>query len=94
MDSPTSIQPEKLLVADALKRRLGYRPSPTTIWRWRTNGVNGVKLQAERCGQKWMTTMDDVEDFVKGQNTPQREESKPEARDEATTRRLHAAGLL
>lgn len=80
-------------VAEALECRLGYRPSPPTIWRWRRKGVNSARLRCRRCGRKWMTTLAYVDEFIHEQSLDQADESIQD-NDEQTTRRLKAAGLL
>lgn len=83
-----------LPVADALAKRLPKRPSPETIWRWRTRGVNGVKLKAKRCGRCWMTTLDNVDEFIREQNKPAELSPETDLAGEALDAALRAAGIL
>lgn len=56
---------KKMKVVDALAARLPFRPSLALCWRWQLKGVNGVRLKTERCGQIWMTTLEDVDEFLR-----------------------------
>ncbi len=80
-----------------LTNTLGHRPSPATIWRWKTKGVKvgdeRVKLKAIRCGGKLYGTPEDVDEFIRAQN-PQPVEADDDARAEATQNQLEAAGLI
>jgi phage-related protein len=57
-------------------------------------GVNGVKLKTERCGQKWLTTMADVNEFIRQQNETAVSETAVAERDSEKDERLRAAGLI
>jgi hypothetical protein len=94
-DNSVPTTPRRMKLVDALSAKLGYRPSPPTIWRWRKKGVNGVRLKAERCGRNWMTTSEDVDEFIRLQtqadNPPVQQQP---VRTEAMIKQLRAAGLL
>jgi hypothetical protein len=36
----------------------------STIHRWRTNGVRGVKLDAAMMGGRWVTTVEEIQRFI------------------------------
>lgn len=55
-------------IAEAIAKRLPRVPTPGTYSRWRSRGVNGVKLQAVRCGKTWMTTLEAFDEFIRLQN--------------------------
>lgn len=63
-----NIHEDLLPVAEALAKRLPKVPHPATYSRWRTRGVNGVKLHAVRCGREWMTTLKAVDEFIRLQS--------------------------
>jgi len=54
-------------VMDVIKRRLGKRISPPTLWRWRLKGVNGAKLDCVRVGGSWFTTEAAFAEFLRTQ---------------------------
>lgn len=86
-------------VGDICKKKTGKRPSPQCIWRWRKSGVRGCKLEAVFLQGTWQTSEAAFAAFIRGQTAnfagayaPGTQELA--TRDEATTRRLEAAGLL
>lgn len=51
--------------ARLLPRRRNGRPcSPSTLWRWHRNGLDGVFLAAWRVGATWCTTEAAIQEFV------------------------------
>lgn len=42
----------------------GKRIHVSTLWRWATKGVRGVKLEAVRLGSRWMTSSEALERFA------------------------------
>jgi hypothetical protein len=42
----------------------GRAPSTTTLWRWRTRGVRGVRLESARLGGRVVTSLEAVRRFV------------------------------
>lgn len=54
-------------VRDIVKASTGRAPSESTIWRWRVNGVNGVKLECFPAGKTWLTTPAAFSEFVRKQ---------------------------
>jgi len=53
-----------LSLAEAAREVPG-RPSPSTLWRWATRGVNGVTLRTWRFGDRFFTTREELEEFGK-----------------------------
>ncbi len=62
------IKYETLLSAAEAARHLPGRPSPATAWRWRTTGVNGVKLEFIRVGRRWFTSVEAIQRFIDAQS--------------------------
>lgn len=82
-----------------LKKMLGHRPSPATIWRWHTAGLKvgdrRVKLRALRIGARLYGTREDVAAFIDAQNPPEPvDDANAGERTPEMERRLKAAGLL
>lgn len=68
---------EKLLpIPLAVESLTGYRPHPTTCWRWATKGSSGVILETKRLGGKMLCSLESVQRFmdaverVKSQSKP------------------------
>lgn len=76
-------------VADVAEQLTGSRPSKATQWRWLRQGVRGIRLQAQLCGRRWLTTEEDFLRFMEGQTRKELGTSTAVADD-----RLAAAGLL
>ncbi|MEX2288269.1 MAG: DUF1580 domain-containing protein [Planctomycetaceae bacterium] len=78
--------------------RLAGNVNPATIWRWRTKGVKGVKLETFAIGGRQYTTREALERFITGVTAAKEaiygEIADAEARSESTERQLRAAGLL
>jgi hypothetical protein len=56
---------EKLLpVPKAVELETGYRPPPSTAWRWTKKGVGGVKLKTAVLGGRPTTKKVWVREFV------------------------------
>jgi hypothetical protein len=51
-----------------LLRSRGINASPTTVWRWRWQGVNGVKLNTTMIGGRVYCTENDLDEFIRGLN--------------------------
>ena len=45
------------------KRRGGKRPHVSTLYRWATVGVHGVKLEVIRVGSTWCTSLEALQRF-------------------------------
>jgi hypothetical protein len=50
--------------AKSLPRLNGKRISTTTLWRWATSGMRGVKLETRRIGRRVVTSMEALERFT------------------------------
>jgi hypothetical protein len=102
--SPGIIDPETddlRPVSEIAQARLGKRPSPAVIWRWRVKGCHGARLECVQVSGCWCTTAAAFAQFVRAQTAgaiarcrAAGVESAPTERDERTTRKLQAAGLL
>ena len=56
---------EKLLpVPTAVELETGYRPTPSTAWRWTKKGVGGVKLETAVLGGRPVTKRVWVREFI------------------------------
>jgi hypothetical protein len=90
---------EPLLTLAQACRLLPSKPAPSTLWRWRVNGVkiNGrvIRLRCKRVGGQWYTTQRDFAEFINSQTEAAiPNQQLPADRPESTSRRLRAAGLL
>jgi hypothetical protein len=86
-----------------------YRPgrgtSPSTIWRWITRGValpdgTRLRLEAVRCGSRWLTSAAAIELFFRAQTAAARGEEAPagaqrhnDRRQDQVERELEGMGL-
>lgn len=89
---------ELLTLAEAC-RLLPRKPSPSTLWRWRTKGVvvNGqrIRLDCVRVGGKWHTTRSAFSEFLRRQTeAATTDDTESTERSERTERKLTEAGLL
>jgi len=58
------ITSEKLFpVPTAFEKATGFRPHPSSCYRWRTSGVKGVKLETQRNGGRRVTSIEAVHRF-------------------------------
>jgi hypothetical protein len=86
-------------VNSLVERRLGRRLSPATIWRWRTKGVRGVRLECYLIAGHWCSTPAALAEFFRASSeaaTPVEIAVTPivHERSPAKERRLRAAKLL
>jgi hypothetical protein len=63
-----SVNDEHILTFSQLAKRLPRRrrdrpTSPSTVHRWRSRGVRGVRLEAVRIGGTWVTSLEAYERF-------------------------------
>lgn len=94
------IEKDELLTLAQACRLLPKRPSPTTLWRWRTIGVRGVKLECLRVSGRWVTTARCMTEFIRRQADahsrldPDTVAGTYNGRNARTTAELRQAGLL
>ena len=85
-------------VGQLAEQRLGKRPSPATLWRWKLKGVNGAKLAVVKSDGCWMTTRAAFADFLRQQTANCSpaviDSAAPVERSAAMQKKLAAAGLL
>lgn len=67
--------PKFLPVPKAIEIVTGYRPNPSTCWRWAQFGVKGVVLRTWMLGGRRKTTIDAVEQFIAERSKPPRPRS-------------------
>lgn len=95
-----NLESDELLTLSEACRLLPTKPSPTTLWRWRTKGilVNGqrIRLECIRVGGKgWHTTRFAFSEFLRRQTEVATvADSESTERSERTERKLTEAGLL
>jgi hypothetical protein len=101
MSGKIKFSDEQLLLLSVACRQLPSKPSPSTLWRWRTIGVkvNGrtIKLACVRVGGKWYTTAAAFADFLQEQTDAALNPSSddlPVERTADAARRLQSAGLI
>ena len=90
-DAPFS----NLLSLAQAARSLPGRPSPSTLWRWRSRGIGGVRLETVMIGGRRYVSREALERFV-GELTAAREpQSNPvTGRSPQMSRDLQAAKLI
>ena len=69
---------QTLSVGAAFEKVAGYRPHPTTSWRYAAKGVRGVVLRTIMVGGRRLTTEEWVADFIERrtlQTTPEIDQS-------------------
>src|SRR5262245_28338744 len=91
---------ELISLADAAKSLPG-RPSITTIWRWRSRGIAGVRLETICVGGRTYTSREALASFLErvtaaksGQPIPSRTNRQREAQQRAARKQLQDAGLI
>jgi hypothetical protein len=97
------IDPENespISLSDAAKSLPG-RPNVTTIWRWRSRGIAGVRLETLCVGGRTYTTREALARFLErvtaaksGQPIPSRSNRQRERDRSEARKQLAAAGLL
>jgi Protein of unknown function (DUF1580) len=96
---------EKPLTLAEAARLLPKRPNPATLWRWRTKGVRGVKLETLLIGGRRYVSRVALQQFIDAvTSAASRTEESPAAskpsnetkrqRPAETSRRLRQAGLI
>jgi hypothetical protein len=95
------IESEQLITFAEASKTLPGRPNVATLWRWRTSGVRGVKLESILCcGKRW-TSREKLQLFLElstavadGKSIPTRTNRQRKPDDDVTNKELQAAGLL
>jgi Protein of unknown function (DUF1580) len=93
----TCLNGDELLSFAEAARLLPGHPNPSTLWRWRTRGIDGIKLATVRVGGRRFVSRAALNEFISAV-TRTGESSIPSdasvARSQETTLRLKASGLL
>ena len=96
---PIDLQSEEILplteVAKALPRlRGGRKVHLSTIYRWISRGVNGVRLESLKLGRATVTSREALQRFAERQTRADRpEDHRVPARSAAAARELERRGL-
>ncbi len=77
-----------------LARELPQRLSPPTLWRWASNGRNGVRLSTIKIGRTVYTTREEFSRFLIESSQPNHPEPIPAEQHEATESELRRIGYL
>ncbi len=86
---------ENLISLAESSRLLPGNPSPATIWRWRTRGVRGIKLQTWQIGGRVYTSREALQAFVEATTTAALATSDGTGeRSPALQRELESAGIV
>jgi hypothetical protein len=87
---------EELMSISEASRLLPNNPGPETIWRWRTKGIRGIRLQTVLIGGRRFVTRKAIEEFIERltEAAEQRSTEQRQERSEATIVNLKSAGLL
>lgn len=89
------LETDQLLTLGQARNLFPKPPSLNTMWRWRTKGINGVKLPAVKCGPRWLTAKNAIREFIRLQTVAvQPVTTESGTRTSQVTRDLQAAGLL
>jgi hypothetical protein len=59
----SNLRRELLTLAEAA-RSLPKRPSPSTLWRWHSRGIGGVRLETIMIGGRRYVAREALQDFV------------------------------
>jgi len=89
---------DNLIPLGKAARLLPFKPNPTTLWRWRTRGVRGHKLETVNIGGRVYTSLDALNEFVAAINasggcTPPPVSKRREAELRRVDAELDRAGL-
>ena len=99
MHATIDLEHDELLTLGQACRLLPRKPSPPTLWRWRTKGVwiagQRIRLECVRFGGRWFTTSEAMSEFVAKQSQMPTVDEEPTAqRSASTTKKLREADLL
>jgi Protein of unknown function (DUF1580) len=87
---------DDLISLTAASRLLPSHPNPATLWRWRTKGIRGIRLQTVLVGGRRFVTRKAIEEFIQRltEAAEQRATDIRQERSQATIVDLKSAGLL
>ena len=92
----TLLNEQRISIAEAGRRAGNVKAE--TIWRWRTKGIAGVKLESFVIGGRRFTSVEALDRFItrvtEARDVQGRDSNQPEDRSPSTERRLASAGLL
>ena len=93
-----SIDPyhDTLIPLSEIAKQLPQRPSPASLWRWHSKGINGIRLEVIRVGGRLYTTARAWRTFVEHTTRPDVAAPPVESdeRSAATDHKLREKGLL
>ncbi len=86
-----------LPLAEAARRlprlRAGRPVSPATLWRWKSRGVRGVKLETLTVGGTCCTSLEALQRFCAALNGRAAQAPAPQLADPAVEQQLDAIGI-
>lgn len=65
-----NIHTEQIMGLKEARSIIPGNPAPATLWRWRTRGVRGAKLETVVVGNRRYTSREAVSRFVEAMNGP------------------------
>jgi hypothetical protein len=92
MIEPLLMRNEELFAFSELAKNELNRTHPSTLMRWRTRGIQGIRLEAVRVGGHWMTSRQAIQRFVSA-ITQQKERNKVAITGFAEKLELESEGL-
>jgi hypothetical protein len=69
---------EKMVTLSQAAKLMPGRPDVSTLWRWRTRGLNGVRLATIKCGHKRLTSLEAIRAFIAASTAAADGESRKE----------------
>lgn len=99
---PIDLKTDKLITLSEACRMLPKRPNPSTLWRWRSRGVQvggkRIWLECVRVGRSWYTTRAAFVEFMQQQTAGTGPGTQcintPSGRSAVSLDRLVEAGLV
>lgn len=95
------VQSEHIITLAEATKFLPNRPSVVTLWRWRSRGIAGIRLETVCVGGRTFTSLEAMARFVErvtaakaGQSSPTGTNRQRKAQQLAARRALQEAGLL
>jgi hypothetical protein len=85
---------DDLITMAQASRLLPTQPSPCTLWRWRTKGINGVKLRCIKSGAHWLTSRRALCEFLVAQSSDKNQPGLSSDQPADINEQLRSAGLL